>query len=88
VIMDEPTNHLSVREREHVNELALQLRDQGLLVIYITHDIFQVHRLADRIVIMENGEKIEDASTETMSAEALEEVIRQGGRIVEKRDAV
>ena len=30
--MDEPTNHLSVREREHVNDLALQLRDQGLLV--------------------------------------------------------
>lgn len=87
VIMDEPTNHLSVREREHVNELALQLRDQGLLVIYITHDIFQVHKLADRIVIMENGEKIEDARTDTMSAEQLEEVIRQGGRLVEKKEA-
>jgi len=85
VIMDEPTNHLSVREREHVNELAVQLKEQGLLVIYITHDIFQVHKLADRIVIMENGEKIEDAYTATMSAEALEDVIRQGGRVVEKR---
>jgi simple sugar transport system ATP-binding protein len=85
--MDEPTNHLSVREREHVNELAIQLKEQGLLVIYITHDIFQVHKLADRIVIMENGEKIEDASTNTMSAEALEEVIRQGGRVVEKTGA-
>jgi simple sugar transport system ATP-binding protein len=52
-------------------------------VIYITHDIFQVHKLADRIIIMENGEKIEDASTDTMSAEELEEVIRQGGRVVE-----
>ena len=82
LIMDEPTNHLSVREREHVNELAVQLKEQGLLVIYITHDIFQVHRLADRIVIMENGEKIEDASTDAMTAEALEEVIRQGGREV------
>lgn len=87
VIMDEPTNHLSVREREHVNELATQLRDQGLLVIYITHDIFQVHKLADRIVIMENGEKIEDASTDSMTAEELEEVIRQGGRMVERMDA-
>jgi len=84
IIMDEPTNHLSVREREHVNELALQLRDQGLLVIYITHDIFQVHRLADRIVILENGEKIEDTSTDAMSAEDLEAVIRSGGRVVEK----
>lgn len=88
VIMDEPTNHLSVREREHVNELAVQLKKQGLLVIYITHDIFQVHKLADRVVIMENGEKIEDASTDTMTAAELEEVIRQGGRVVHKRELV
>jgi simple sugar transport system ATP-binding protein len=86
IIMDEPTNHLSVREREHVNELAHQLKQQGLLVIYITHDIFQVHRLADRVVIMENGEKIADASTKDMTAEELEEVIRKGGRVVEKRE--
>src|SRR5215471_20772006 len=64
IIMDEPTNHLSVRERAHVNDLALQLRDQGLLVIYITHDIFQVHRLADRIVILENGRKVVDTPKE------------------------
>jgi simple sugar transport system ATP-binding protein len=78
IIMDEPTNHLSVRERSHVNDLALQLRDQGLLVIYITHDIFQVHRIADRIVILENGHKVVDVSKEAMSAEALERIIRDG----------
>jgi len=80
IIMDEPTNHLSVRERAHVNELALQLRDQGLLVIYITHDIFQVHRLADRIVILENGRKVVDIAKDEMSAEALEQIIRDGSR--------
>jgi simple sugar transport system ATP-binding protein len=80
IIMDEPTNHLSVRERAHVNDLALQLRDQGLLVIYITHDIFQVHRLADRIVILENGRKVIDTPKEAMSAESLEQIIRDGGR--------
>jgi simple sugar transport system ATP-binding protein len=78
IIMDEPTNHLSVRERAHVNDLALQLRDQGLLVIYITHDIFQVHRLADRIVILENGRKVVDTAKDAMSAEALEQIIRDG----------
>lgn len=80
IIMDEPTNHLSVRERAHVNELALQLRDQGLLVIYITHDVFQVHRLADRIVILENGRKVADTPKDRMSAEELEQIIRDGGR--------
>lgn len=84
IIMDEPTNHLSVRERAHVNDIALQLKEQGLLVIYITHDIFQVHRLADRIVIMENGRKVVDTPKDKMSAEALEEIIREGGRVVSK----
>jgi simple sugar transport system ATP-binding protein len=84
LIMDEPTNHLSVRERAHVNDLALQLRDQGLLVIYITHDIFQVHRIANRIVILENGRKVIDTPTEAMPAEALEQIIRDGGREISK----
>jgi ABC-type hemin transport system ATPase subunit len=78
--MDEPTNHLSVRERAHVNELAVQPKQQGLLVIYITHDIFQIHRIADRIVIMENGRKVTDVARDAMSAEALEGIIRDGGR--------
>jgi simple sugar transport system ATP-binding protein len=80
VIMDEPTNHLSVREREHVNMLAKQLREQSLLVIYITHDIFQVHRLCDRVVIMENGSKVADVAKTEMTAEQLETIIRDGGR--------
>jgi len=84
IIMDEPTNHLSVRERTHVNDLALQLRDQGLLVIYITHDIFQVHRLADRIVILENGYKVADVPKQDMTADELEQVIRDGGHPAKK----
>ncbi len=80
IIMDEPTNHLSVRESAQVNALARQLRDQGLLVIYITHDIFQVHRIADRIVILENGRKVIDTPKDQMSAEMLEHIIRDGSR--------
>jgi simple sugar transport system ATP-binding protein len=60
--------------------LAVQLKQQGLLVIYITHDIFQIHRIADRIVIMENGRKVTDVPRDAMSADALEGIIRDGGR--------
>jgi simple sugar transport system ATP-binding protein len=84
IIMDEPTNHLSVRERAHVNEIALQLKEQGLLVIYISHDIFQIHRIAERIIILENGRKVVDVPKEEMSAEELEGIIRDGGRQVSK----
>jgi len=84
IIMDEPTNHLSVRERAHVNDIAVQLKEQGLLVIYISHDIFQIHRIAERIIIMENGRKVVDIPKEEMSAEELEGIIRDGGRQVIK----
>jgi len=80
IIMDEPTNHLSVRERARVNDLAVHLKQQGLLVIYITHDIFQIHRIADRIVILENGRKVTDVPRDAMSAEVLEGIIRDGSR--------
>jgi simple sugar transport system ATP-binding protein len=82
IIMDEPTNHLSVREREHVNRLAVQLKEQGLLVIYITHAINQVHGISDRIVILENGEKITDIKSRDCTAEELINIIRHGGRVV------
>lgn len=84
IIMDEPTNHLSVRERSHVNDIALQLKEQGLLVIYISHDIFQIHRIAERIIILENGRKVLDVPKEAMSAEELEGIIRDGSRQVSK----
>jgi len=78
LIMDEPTNNLSVRERGHVNDLAIQLKAQGLLVIYITHDIFQIHRIADRFIILENGSKVADVPRNVMSVEELERIIREG----------
>ncbi len=78
LIMDEPTNNLSVRERGRVNDLAVQLKEQGLLVIYITHDIFQIHRIADRFIILENGSKVADVPRNVMSAEELERIIREG----------
>ena len=51
-------------------------------MIYIAHDIFQVRRIVDRIVILENGEKILDAAKEAMSTDDLEGIIRDGGRQV------
>jgi simple sugar transport system ATP-binding protein len=39
-----------------------------------------VHRLADRIVIMENGSKVTDVAKTEMTADQLEGIIRDGGR--------
>src|SRR5258708_37718671 len=42
IIKDEPTNHLSQRDRAHVNEQPPQWTQQGLRVTYITDEISQI----------------------------------------------
>jgi simple sugar transport system ATP-binding protein len=63
-------------------EPGIQKTLDCLPVIYITRDILQVHRIADRVVIMENGEKVADVPKQEMAAEELEHIIRDGGRQV------
>ncbi len=60
VILDEPTAALSVKETEFVLDYIGRLRDRGISVIFITHNIFHVYAVADRFVILEHGSKIAD----------------------------
>jgi fructose transport system ATP-binding protein len=58
VIMDEPTAALGVKESRMVVELIRQVRDRGLPVILISHNMPQVFELADRIHIQRLGRRI------------------------------
>ena len=51
-------------------------------MIYVTREILQVRRIADRVVIMEDGEKVADVEKHEMTGEELEHIIRDGGRQV------
>jgi fructose transport system ATP-binding protein len=58
VIMDEPTAALGVKETRQVLDLILQVRDRGLPVILISHDMPHVFEVADRIHIMRLGRRV------------------------------
>jgi fructose transport system ATP-binding protein len=58
VIMDEPTAALGVRESNQVLELIKRVRDQGLPVIIISHNMAHVAEIADRIHIHRLGRRI------------------------------
>jgi D-xylose transport system ATP-binding protein len=53
--MDEPTAALGVEETRIVYDLARRLRDQGLPIIIISHNINEIFNLADRFAILKNG---------------------------------
>lgn len=58
VIMDEPTAALGVRESGQVLNLIRTIRDRGLPVILISHDMPHVFEVADRIQIMRLGRRV------------------------------
>jgi branched-chain amino acid transport system permease protein len=64
LLMDEPASGLNDTETEQVAELILHIRAMGTTVLLVEHDIRLVMGLADRIVVMNYGEKIADGQTD------------------------
>jgi signal transduction histidine kinase/ABC-type multidrug transport system ATPase subunit len=58
--LDEPTASLGVREAAQVEELIMTLREQGTTILLACHDIDQMFRLADRIVVLRQGRIVAD----------------------------
>lgn len=67
VIMDEPTAALGVKETRQVLDLIQQVRERGLPVILISHDMPHVFELADRIHIMRLGKRVAVVTPKTHS---------------------
>jgi len=72
VIMDEPTAALGVRESGQVLNLIRTIRDRGLAVILISHDMPHVFEVADRIQIMRLGRR---AAVTTPQKRTMSEVV-------------
>jgi fructose transport system ATP-binding protein len=72
VIMDEPTAALGVRESGQVLNLIRTIRDRGLPVILISHDMPHVFEVADRIQIMRLGRR---AALTTPQRHTMSEVV-------------
>lgn len=63
LIADEPTTALDVTIQEQIIELLLKLRQQlGMAVIFISHDLRLISRIADRVAVMKKGRIIEQGS--------------------------
>jgi fructose transport system ATP-binding protein len=72
VIMDEPTAALGVRESGQVLNLIRTIRDRGLPVILISHDMPHVFEVADRIQVMRLGHR---AALTTPQQNTMSEVV-------------
>lgn len=71
VLMDEPTAAISVRQVAEVLNLIRRLRDQGIVVVLISHRMPDVFDVADRVIVLRRGRKVADKRIVQTSPEEI-----------------
>lgn len=74
-ILDEPTAALGIRESQQTLELIRRLPDEGVSVIFVSHNLDHVERVADRAVVLRGGRKVGEAVPSADNHEAIVSLI-------------
>jgi D-xylose transport system ATP-binding protein len=80
MIMDEPTAALGPAETAQVRQLMRQLKEEGLGIFLISHDIHDVYDLSDRISVMYQGRLVDTVRKDDVDADAILGMIILGKR--------
>ena len=90
LIMDEPTAALGPAETAQVRNLVRQLKDEGIGIFLISHDIHDVFDLSDRISVMYHGRIVDTVNKDDVTADDVLGMIILGkkpGEVTEKDKA-
>jgi len=71
LILDEPSAVLSRNDLAQLMDLIRRLRDQGLLVLYISHRLDELFTIADRITVLKDGELVDTLKTAQATEDQL-----------------
>ena len=71
MILDEPTAALSASEAERLFDYLARLREAGVAIIYITHRLDEVQRIADRVQVLRDGQTVLDRQVPGLERERL-----------------
>jgi simple sugar transport system ATP-binding protein len=71
IILDEPTMGLSLSETRKLLEFVQDIKKAGKSCIFIDHNVFHVHSVADRIVVLDRGEVAGEFLTKDIALEDL-----------------
>ncbi|MGM0562538.1 MAG: sugar ABC transporter ATP-binding protein [Pseudomonadota bacterium] len=75
LILDEPTASLTDREVDHLFKVVEQMKARGVGVIYISHRMQELKRIADRVTVLRDGRKIATVAMEETSEAKLVEMM-------------
>jgi len=71
LIMDEPTSSLTQHETEQLYKVVKDLRSKGMSIVYISHRLGEVKELADRVVVLRDGQLAGELSREQISHDSM-----------------
>ena len=73
LVMDEPTSALSREEVERLFAIIGDLKRRGIAIVYISHHLPEIFRIADRVTVMRDGKKI---ATKPIGEVTHEEIVQ------------
>lgn len=88
IIMDEPTSAISESEVEVLFEIIAHLKQENKTIVYISHKLDELFKIADRYIVLRDGKSIESGDMQGMTHDRL--IHKMVGReitIVRKADA-
>src|SRR5271157_1936888 len=75
LVLDEPTAALPEADVERLLETLRRLRKSGLGVVYVTHRLDEVFRIADRVTVLRDGRRLATVPTDETNAPELVQMI-------------
>ena len=77
IVLDEPTNNLSLNETQKVFDFVLNVKKSNRSVLFIGHNIYHVYDISDRFVILDRGEVVHELNKSSVSSpEELMKIMR------------
>ncbi|MBT3320038.1 MAG: sugar ABC transporter ATP-binding protein [Clostridia bacterium] len=83
LILDEPTSALSNNECEHLFEAVRNLKKHGIIILFITHRLQELFKIADSVTVLRDGKYI---GTESMSDMRPEDIVNMMFGDIEKSE--
>lgn len=71
LVLDEPTSSLSETESARLSQTLLDLRDEGVAIVYVTHRLRDALALADEATVLRDGEVVERFTRGELSLDTL-----------------
>jgi ABC-type sugar transport system ATPase subunit len=71
LVMDEPTAPLTTKETDILLDIVRALKKEGVTIIFITHRLEEVFKIADRVTVMRDGGFVEEAETGQFTRDRL-----------------